>query len=584
MIDPIHALAFSITSTPGAYALLLGSGISRSAGIPTGWEITIELVKKLALLKGEDPIDAERWYVEVFGKTPDYAELLDHVSRTPSERQQLLREYWEPTELERDQALKQPTAAHRSIAQLIASKVIRVVVTTNFDRLLETALHDAGVIPTVISTVDQIKGAMPLIHCQCCIIKVHGDYLDTRIRNTPAELAEYEPELNTLLDRVFDEFGIIVCGWSAEWDVALRAAITRAPSRRFGTYWTSRGELGEKAAGLLAHRSGATIPIIGADQFFEDLNASVQALKEFSRPHPVSKEMAIANMKKYLTSPNLGLRLEELVLGEAEKARDRIDAFAFSLWSNMQPDAETYMKRVDAYHLAVEPLAEMAALGLYWSKPEHYSIWRRALEIVHKPVESNGTTYKAWAGAAHIPGIIVFYALGLSAVASNNLIFLAELFSTETRNNNRDLTMVEQLAPMSVFDEDHGPAQFLLPFQNRILAMNLWLRENLRILFKRIYPQEKGYHYAFVKFELLIALAFAWRQKRTAGNFWVPPGLWCSDRENREKVFSEIAVSLAERETSSFAHNLIGENWADASERLVIFREHAPQRFPRLYD
>jgi hypothetical protein len=584
MIDPIHALAFSVTSTPGAYALLLGSGISRSAGIPTGWEITIELVKKLALLKGEDPVNAEGWYMEVFNKAPDYAELLDHVSRTPSERQQLLREYWEATELEREQALKQPTAAHRSIAKLIAAKVIRVVVTTNFDRLLETALHDVGIIPTVISTVDQIKGAMPLIHCQCCIIKVHGDYLDTRIRNTPEELAAYEPELDTLLDRVFDEFGLIVCGWSAEWDVALRTAITRAPSRRFGTYWASRGELGEKAACLLTHRAGTTIPITSADQFFDDLNASVQALKEFSRPHPVSKEMALANMKQYLTSSNLGLRLEELVLAEAEKAREKIDGFAFPLWSETKPDAEAYMKRVKSYQAAVETLAEMAVLGVYWSKPEHYSIWRRALEIVHKPVDSNEKTYKAWAGATHIPEVIIFYALGLSAVASNDLIFLAELFATETRNNSRESTMVEQLLPMSIFDEDHGPTQFLLPFQNRTLAMNLWLRDNLRILFKRIYPQDKAYNYGFVKFELLAALAFAWRQNRVAGNFWAPPGMWCGDRENREKVFSEIAVSLADREVSPFANNLIGENWADVSNRLVTFREHAPQRFPRLYD
>lgn len=53
MIDPIHALAFSIQANPGVYALLLGSGVSRAAKIPTGWEITLDLVRKLANLHGE---------------------------------------------------------------------------------------------------------------------------------------------------------------------------------------------------------------------------------------------------------------------------------------------------------------------------------------------------------------------------------------------------------------------------------------------------------------------------------------------------------------------------------------------------
>ena len=43
-------LALSIYSNPGVYALLLGSGISRSAAIPTGWEIVNDLIAKLKIL------------------------------------------------------------------------------------------------------------------------------------------------------------------------------------------------------------------------------------------------------------------------------------------------------------------------------------------------------------------------------------------------------------------------------------------------------------------------------------------------------------------------------------------------------
>ena len=241
-MDPLLSLAFSMQSNKGVYALLLGSGISRAAKIPTGWEVVLELIRKLALLSDEDcEPEPEAWYFQKYGCAPDYAELLDKIAKTPTERQQLLRAYFEPTAEEQEEKTKQPTAAHHAIAQLVADGFVKVIVTTNFDRLMELALQEAGVAPHVLSTPDQIEGALPLVHTRCCVIKVHGDYLDTRIKNTPTELADYDVRMNGLLDQVFDQFGLITCGWSADWDVALRAAIERAPSRRFTTYWASKG-------------------------------------------------------------------------------------------------------------------------------------------------------------------------------------------------------------------------------------------------------------------------------------------------------------------------------------------------------
>ena len=47
---------------------LFGSGVSRVAKVPTGWEITLDLVRKLAELRGEacDP-DPELWYQDRYG-------------------------------------------------------------------------------------------------------------------------------------------------------------------------------------------------------------------------------------------------------------------------------------------------------------------------------------------------------------------------------------------------------------------------------------------------------------------------------------------------------------------------------------
>jgi len=583
MIDPVQALAFSLSSTQGAYALLLGSGISRSAGIPTGWEITLELIRKLAKLEGHEPANPEDWYRERYKREPDYGELLDAVSKTPSERQQLLRSYWEASDEERALNLKQPTSAHRRIADLVSMNMVRVIVTTNFDRLLETALNDVGIVPFVISTVDQIKGALPLIHCKCCIVKVHGDYLDSRIRNTPAELAKYEPKLDKFLDRIFDEFGIIACGWSAEWDDALRTAITRAPSRRFATYWAARGTLGDKANSLLVQRAGTIIPIVGADAFFDSLHASVKALHEFAKPHPISKEMALANLKQYLTAPHLTLRLEELVLDEAEKAKRAIEDYAFPLRGDPKPDAEGFTFRIDAYDAAMETLVAMAAVGAYWATPQHTSIWRRAMEVIHNVGDTNNALY-AWVGTAHYPGMILFYTVGLAALATNNVALISEVFAAESKSDGKNMTLVEQLPPMAAFNEDHGPSQFLKNYQKKQFAMNYYLHNKLRPLFSRIYPRDKAYDYIFDKFEILISLSFLWRNKRSGNSFWMPPGLWFHRSDNREAVFAELAKSLTERKDESpFAKGLFGDDWADACNRFVLLKEQTPQRFAQWY-
>jgi hypothetical protein len=54
MLDPLTALAFSIYENKGVYCLLLGSGFSRPAEIPTGWEITLDLVAPGCRTTGRD--------------------------------------------------------------------------------------------------------------------------------------------------------------------------------------------------------------------------------------------------------------------------------------------------------------------------------------------------------------------------------------------------------------------------------------------------------------------------------------------------------------------------------------------------
>ena len=74
MIDPLDSLAFSMEANRGVYALLVGSGVSFAAEIPTGEQITSELIRRLAHMKNEDcGSDPKAWYRQIFKEEPDYS-------------------------------------------------------------------------------------------------------------------------------------------------------------------------------------------------------------------------------------------------------------------------------------------------------------------------------------------------------------------------------------------------------------------------------------------------------------------------------------------------------------------------------
>ena len=178
LVDPTLPLAFSVRSGPGVYAVLLGSGVSRAAGIPTGWDVTLDLISKLGAASGaagDAEADPAAWFRDAYREEPDYSRVVDHLAATPADRQSLLKGYFEPTEEEREEGKKTPTEAHRAAARLAAKGYVRVIVTTNFDRLMERALEAESVNPTVVSTPDAAEGAPPLQHADCTVVKVHGD-------------------------------------------------------------------------------------------------------------------------------------------------------------------------------------------------------------------------------------------------------------------------------------------------------------------------------------------------------------------------------------------------------------------------
>lgn len=578
MIDPIHSLAFSVQANRGVYAVLLGSGVSRSAKIPTGWEVTLDLVRKLAGLTGEacEP-SPEEWYQAKYGREPDYSEILAAIAKRPAERQQLLRSYWEPTEQEREEGAKQPTSAHRAIASLAEQGFVKVIITTNFDRLMEIALADVGITPTVLSSPDLVHGALPLIHTRCCVFKVHGDYLDTRIKNTPEELSCYPPEFDVLLDRIFDEFGLIICGWSSDWDESLRNAMLRAPSRRFATYWAVRGEPSDSAKKLIDQRGAEVIPIDNSDTFFQSVQQQVMSLEEFSRPHPLSTEAAVASMKRYLSEPKFRIQLADLVREEVGRVVTATSDGRFPV-TGVSLDSANVTSRVKAYEAICSTLLALGPVGGYWAEEQHFSIWQRAIEQLTGLKEQSGTL--AYIEMQRYPGMLLMYSLGLGAVEANNLHLLGRLFATPVfRENREDIAAVRILPPFCIFARSGCNWKILEGKENNYAPLNDRLHDLFREYLMHLIPNAGRFTIMFDKLEVLMAIGFAYHDKRAGDGYWVPLGAFGYRRENCNRVIAEIEESIAKDgdQSAYVTSGIFGDSASSCKEALVTFQEFMKQ-------
>lgn len=489
-------------ANPGVYAMLLGSGVSRTAEVPTGWDIIVALIRKIAAVSSSDPgSDPVGWYVEEFGHQPSYAALLAQLAPTPAERTALLRAYFEATEEERAEGKKAPTRAHRAIARLVAGGYVRVVLSTNFDRLLEQALEEVGITPFVIRAPEDAAGAPPLAHLERpLLVKLHGDYLDTRLRNTPDELASYDVAIDGLLDRILDEFGLIVCGWSAEWDQALRAAMLRSPSRRYSTYWISRGVPSSVATDLIEKRGASMVSATGADEFFEELAEAVTSVEELARPHPLSSELAVAALKRYLPDPGARVRLHDLISAEVERAYPIIDA------ASDAPSFSVILARLKRYELATERLQHLFAVGSYWGSPAAERVWVEAIERLANHPATRPPGADPWMHLNRYPATLLLYAGGIACVASRQLGSLTALVkqpSLRTVPQTEEQYASWELAPPVVYGGqlEDGRRRFT-PLSDRIF-------EVVRPALASLIRDDDRFQVCFDQFEYLLATVYA---------------------------------------------------------------------------
>ncbi|MHA7275546.1 SIR2 family protein [Arthrobacter sp. Hz1] len=419
-LDPRISLAVSIHDQPGVFALLIGSGTSTGAGIPTGWGVIKDLAAKAAAAAGKNCPDlrndeeVENWWEENGNGSPlGYSNLLESMGKTAATRSALLNKYFEASENERAEGLKVPGDAHRAIAKLVQRGAVRVIVTTNFDRLIEQALESVSVQFQVITNESEAAGRKPLVHAPCTVVKLHGDYRSLNQRNTAAELDLYGPEISSLLQEILENFGIVINGWSADWDKALVAALRGRRTRRYPLYWTTLHPLGSNAQSVAEQHSAAIIDSVRADDFFSDLVGRLDSLDSMSSS-PLTADMAVARLKRLLPRRESYIEIRDLLGDEVERITQVIKNHENFRGGG---DRATQLKVVDNSYTelreATRLLIRLVTIGVMLDRDRiHTELWSWCVQrLLDARASDLGSS--PWVKMSHYPALLLLRSIAM---------------------------------------------------------------------------------------------------------------------------------------------------------------------------
>ncbi|MFJ5862448.1 SIR2 family protein [Pseudarthrobacter sp. NPDC092439] len=426
--DALLALAFSVRANPGGYAVLLGAGVSAPSGILTAWGIVEDLIGRIADLIGQSrPDDPAAWYEERYSEPARYENLLEKLAPSPLERQRLLREYFEPADPEDDSPDRKPTLAHRSIARLVKTGTIRVIVTLNFDRLMEQALRAEGIEPTIVASAADVAGMAPVHTLKCCVVHLHGDYLNpASMLNTTAELDSYGPQMLDLLHRIIKDYGLILAGWSGTYDPALVDAIKTNYPARYTLTWIEPRTQTPPATEFLTLMGGLLLPT-DADTAFGLLADSVGALNSRRARHPLTPALAADTAKRELSGRWVAIGLHDTLGIEFERLH-RIPEVNLQDYQQEAPDG--YLAMLERVEEASKVPGALVAATAYWGNEQSDNWWIDELERFSRRPRVSGLVKLQ--NLRRVAGTNLFYAAGIAAQASKRYSLVGKLLSRRT--------------------------------------------------------------------------------------------------------------------------------------------------------
>ncbi len=204
---------------PREFSLFLGAGASYSSGIPLAGQMIDEWRQMMIEDRAPPGADAQAWLREQswYEADDEYSVLFETLYPNERARQR----YVEPR-------IEQgfPNWGYLYLANLVEAGYFNVIFTTNFDDLVNEALSlYLGYNPVVCAAESEVE-TINIASTRAKIVKLHGDYLFKRLRNTVDELAELDPVVEAKFGEFSRRCGMLVIGYAGR-DRSVMRAIAR---------------------------------------------------------------------------------------------------------------------------------------------------------------------------------------------------------------------------------------------------------------------------------------------------------------------------------------------------------------------
>lgn len=232
----------------------LGAGASRSSGLPTATDISWDLKRKLYCARQNQDIQTHdvtnkaiqrriQGYMDSQGFPPlwdarEYSFYFEELFGIDySAQQSYLRKALSPEKMA-------STIGHRTLAALLQMGRCRLVFTTNFDEVVETAY--AAIAGQNLTTF-HIEGAYAAIDSLNAdqfpfYVKLHGDFRYQSVKNLSVDLLKNDQHLQKCFIAAAARFGMIVAGYSGRDENVMsmfRQAIDQNNAFPHGLFWTT---------------------------------------------------------------------------------------------------------------------------------------------------------------------------------------------------------------------------------------------------------------------------------------------------------------------------------------------------------
>lgn len=275
------SLAIQLASSRGEFVVFLGSGVSKAAGIPSGWDVHDRMLRELCIAATQDrdpsPAVVQEWAENAGLASSDYSALIERVRPSIADRTAYLRSMFVREGDDQNEEVIPPTKAHQVIACLARDGRVRRIVTTNFDPLMEDALREVGIQAPVLSTQQQCADPALFEHERCVVFKPHGHWADGVLRNTPAEVADLDPAMDAELAELFSRNAVIVVGYHG-WQNERVCRLLQERCSPYMLHWLVCGQESDVVAELRTNNRCRVMRIESADGALRTLESRIEAL------------------------------------------------------------------------------------------------------------------------------------------------------------------------------------------------------------------------------------------------------------------------------------------------------------------